>query len=76
MAMAMRTIRHRAERGPIDFARARRSPPTPPQISNGDEARYPNFIGNYSQGLPHNSIGEVDPAAYHSVDSRRQRQSE
>ena len=26
---------------------------TPPQISNGDETRYPNFIGNYSQGLPH-----------------------
>jgi hypothetical protein len=41
--------------------------PTPPQISNGDERRYPNFIGNYSQGLPHNSIGEVDPAAYQAL---------
>jgi hypothetical protein len=39
----------------------------PPQISNGDERRYPNFIGNYSQGLPHNSIGEVDPAAYQAL---------
>ena len=41
--------------------------PTPSQISNGDEARYTNFIGNYSQGLPHNSIGEVDPAAYQAL---------
>ena len=32
----------------------------PPQVNNGDEARYANFIGNFSQGLPHNSIGEVD----------------
>jgi hypothetical protein len=48
-------------------ALAERKLPTPPQISNGDEARYPNFIGNYSQGLPHNSIGEVDPAAYQAL---------
>ena len=46
---------------------AERKIPTPPQISNGDEARYPNFIGNYSQGLNHNSIGEVDPAAYQAL---------
>jgi hypothetical protein len=46
---------------------AERKIPTPPQISNGDEARYPNFIGNYSQGLPHNSLGEVDPAAYQAL---------
>jgi len=37
----------------------------PAQIPNGDEDRYPNFIGNYSKGLPHNSIGEVDPKSYH-----------
>jgi hypothetical protein len=53
-------IRHRA-------AIEERKIPTPRQIPNGDEARYPNFIGNYSQGLPHNSIGEVDPAAYHAL---------
>jgi hypothetical protein len=41
--------------------------PVPRQISNGDEARYPNFIGNFSQGLPHNSIGEVDPTAYRAL---------
>lgn len=41
--------------------------PVPRQISNGDEARYPNFIGNYSQGLPHNSIGEVEATAYQAL---------
>jgi hypothetical protein len=46
---------------------AERKIPTPLQIGNGDEARYPNFIGNYSQGLPHSSIGEVDPAAYQAL---------
>jgi hypothetical protein len=39
----------------------------PPQNNNGDEARYTNFIGNFSQGLPHNSIGEVDPTAYQAL---------
>ena len=53
-------IRHRA-------ALEERKIPVPRQISNGDEARYPNFIGNYSQGLPHNSIGEVEPTAYQAL---------
>ena len=35
--------------------------------TNGDEQRYPNRIGSYSRGLPHNSFGEVDPAAYSSL---------
>ncbi|HEX9943993.1 MAG TPA: vanadium-dependent haloperoxidase [Thermoanaerobaculia bacterium] len=34
---------------------------------NGDETLYPNRIGNYSKGLPHNSWGEVDPNAYQSL---------
>jgi hypothetical protein len=38
--------------------------PIPPHPDNEDEARYPNKIGSYSKGLIHNSIGEVDPAAY------------
>jgi hypothetical protein len=53
-------IRHRA-------AIEERKVPVPPQIANGDEERYPNFIGNYSQGLAHNSIGEVDPIAYKAL---------
>ena len=39
----------------------------PVQITNGDENRYSNRIGNYSKGLPHNATGEVDPAAYQSL---------
>ncbi len=37
------------------------------QFTNGDEARYPNHIGSFSKGLPHNGFGEVDPAAYQSL---------
>jgi hypothetical protein len=44
-----------------------RETPTPQQVSNHDETRYPNFIGNYSQGLPHNAIGEVDLPAYRAL---------
>ncbi len=39
----------------------------PSHPTNGDEQRYRNRIGNYSKGLPHNSIGEVTPAAYDSL---------
>jgi hypothetical protein len=34
------------------------------QTVNGDEAAFANRIGNYSKGLPHNGLGEVDPSAY------------
>jgi hypothetical protein len=43
------------------------SVPVPKQITNGDEQRYANRIGNYSKGLVHNSIGEVDAASYRSL---------
>ena len=33
-------------------------------IVNGDEAAYASRIGNFSKGLPHNALGEVDPGAY------------
>ncbi len=45
-------------------AKAHRKAPLVLHTSNGDEDRYPNRIGNYSKGLPHNSFGEVDPDAY------------
>lgn len=35
--------------------------------SNGDEKRYPNRIGNYSKGLPHNQLGEVEKDAYDAL---------
>jgi len=41
-----------------------RSIVTPPHPTNGDEQQYPSKIGNYSKGLPHNNLGEVDLAAY------------
>jgi hypothetical protein len=51
----------------LKAATAERKIPAPPQINNGDEARYPNFIGNFSEGLPHNTIGEVLPEAYKAL---------
>ena len=41
--------------------------PVPTEVTNGDENRYPNHIGNYSKGLVHNYIGEVDNASYSSL---------
>ena len=38
--------------------------PAVPHTNNGDEQRYGNKIGNYSKGLHHDSLGEVDPSAY------------
>jgi hypothetical protein len=50
-------IRHNAE----SFNRRL---PIPEPLTNGDEERYTSRIGNYSKGLPHDDLGEVDPAAY------------
>ena len=51
----------------VQAARAETKIPVPRQITNADERRYPNFIGNFSKGLPHNSLGEVDRNAYLSL---------
>jgi hypothetical protein len=51
----------------MNAAREDQAAGMPVQITNGDENRYSNRIGNYSKGLPHNAIGEVDPAAYQSL---------
>lgn len=32
--------------------------------SNGDEARYPSHVGNFSKSLPHDDLGCVTPLAY------------
>jgi len=34
---------------------------------NGDEEEYPKKIGNFSKGLPHNDLGEVDRPAYNAL---------
>ena len=44
-----------------------RSKPIAEHLTNGDEGRYANRIGNFSKGLPHNSLGEVDPVAYNQL---------
>jgi len=41
--------------------------PQPAHPCNGDEELYPNRIGNYSKGLLHNSVGEVDANAYSAL---------
>jgi hypothetical protein len=51
----------------MDAATYHKSQPMAEHLTNGDEARYPNRIGNYSKSLPHDSFGEVDPAAYDSL---------
>lgn len=34
------------------------------QTANGDEVAFASRIGNFSKGLPHNALGEVDSSAY------------
>jgi hypothetical protein len=39
----------------------------PEHPTNTDEDIFPNKIGSYSKGLPHNALGEVNAAAYDSL---------
>jgi len=56
--------RHRAFVIRRDAAIYQRDAPRDPSVSNGDEEAYANRIANYSKGLPHNDLGEVDLNAY------------
>lgn len=38
----------------------------PEHVNNGEEGDYP-FVANYSKGLPHDEVGEVEPAAYNAL---------
>jgi hypothetical protein len=62
-----RARRRRSFQIRLGAAAAERRVPVPPQVNNGDEVLYANRIGNHSKGLPHNGLGEVDPAAYDSL---------
>lgn len=62
-----RARRERALQIRIRAARQEHCLPVPVHIDNGDEARYPNRIGSFSKGLPHDAIGEVNAAAYDSL---------
>lgn len=51
----------------IEAARNQHQVSLPDHPSNGDETRYASRIANYSKGLPHNAVGEVDPSAYQAL---------
>lgn len=41
--------------------------PLPSHPTNGDDELYPNLIASYSKAMPHNALGEVNPAAYQAL---------
>jgi hypothetical protein len=45
-------------------AKAQFRKPIPEHRNNGEEERFPNLVGQFHKGLPHNRFGEVDRAAY------------
>ncbi len=57
-------FRERAFKVRVAAAQANRDTPILPHPTNGDEARYANYIGSDTRGLPHDARGEVDPAAF------------
>jgi hypothetical protein len=57
----------KAEKIRVDAAQFARNQAQPIHQSNGDETRYPDRIGSYSKGLPHNQLGEVDTQAYDAL---------
>jgi membrane-associated phospholipid phosphatase len=64
----IRHLRQRqAYRIRVEAARRELGLPIAAHPTNGDEQRYPNRIANYSKGLPHDRLGEVDRAAYASL---------
>lgn len=50
----------------VEAATFQKIAPLPDHPNNGDEDRYLNRIGNFSKGLPHNQLGEVDQVAYNT----------
>ncbi|HEX8065947.1 MAG TPA: vanadium-dependent haloperoxidase [Thermoleophilaceae bacterium] len=57
----------RARKVREDAARFAFDQPHPDQQPNGDEERFPDRIGSYSKGLPHDDRGEVDGDAYQAL---------
>jgi membrane-associated phospholipid phosphatase len=51
----------------VAAAEAERDLPTPAQLNNQDEVRFPNFIGNFTKALPHDQFGVVNQTAYQSL---------
>jgi hypothetical protein len=59
--------REQAFRLRLEAALANKNQPIASQPTNSDEDIYSNRIGSFSKTLPHNSLGEVDPAAYDAL---------
>lgn len=55
-----------ARKSRIEAADALSRLPWPEHVNNGEEGDYP-FVANYSKGLPHDDVGEVEPAAYNAL---------
>jgi hypothetical protein len=53
-----------AERIRLEAAANQRKRSAVRHQTNGDEARYERKLGSFGKGLPHNALGEVDPAAF------------
>ncbi|MBC8123847.1 MAG: vanadium-dependent haloperoxidase [Gemmatimonadaceae bacterium] len=51
----------------VEAARIERATPPVPHPTSVDDELYSNHIGSFSKGLPHNDLGEVDPAAYQAM---------
>ncbi len=51
----------------LKAARFQKNLPLPNHPCNGDENLFCNKIGNFSKGLPHNCLGEVDLCAYKAL---------
>jgi membrane-associated phospholipid phosphatase len=48
----------------MDAAKYQRSLALPDHPCSGDDARYANKIASFTKCLPHDNLGQVDPAAY------------
>ena len=57
-----KALKQRVDRATANLAGIMADP-----VGNGDEQSVPNFAAQYSKGLPHNALGEVDPAAYQAL---------
>lgn len=59
--------RNQARKIREDAAKLAFDRPPAEHLNNQDETDFPGWIGSYSKGLPHNSLGEVDPQAYQAL---------
>ncbi|OAI17825.1 MULTISPECIES: twin-arginine translocation signal domain-containing protein [Methylomonas] len=59
-------LRKRAFKARLDAAEIDYKVDIPPQPNNGDELRYPNYIGAATKGLQHDDQGHVLPVSYES----------